>query len=60
MEATSKNEKTARAIINVLAEGNYTITEATAILHFVSGKVHNLATVQKVDLELFETESNPS
>jgi hypothetical protein len=53
MEANIKNEKTARAIINVLAENGHTVTEASSILIFVNRKIHDFATVQKVDEELF-------
>lgn len=53
MEATSKNEKTARAIINVLAENSHTVTEASSILSYVNRAIQDFATVQRADDELF-------
>lgn len=53
MRATSKNEKTARAIINVLAENGHTVAEASSILHYVNQTILDFATIQKTDKELF-------
>ncbi len=56
MDATVKNEKTARAIINVLAENECTVREVPEILSYVHRAIEKFATVQKVNAELFETE----
>lgn len=53
MRATAKNEKTARAIINVLAENGHTVAEASSILHYVNQAILDFATIQKANKELF-------
>jgi len=53
MKATAKNEKTARAIINVLAENGHSVAEASSILSYVNRAIQDFTTVQKVDQELF-------
>lgn len=53
MKATGKNEKTARDIINVLAENGHTVTEASSILSYVNRVIQDFATVQKIDKKLF-------
>ena len=54
MQATAKNEKIARELINVLAENSCTVADADSILRFVSEAVKIKATVQKSDEKLFE------
>ena len=56
MRATSKNEKTARAIINVLAENGHTVIESSDILRYVRTAILYNATVQVVNAKLFEGE----
>jgi len=58
MEATSKNEKTARAIINVLAENGHTLIESSDILRYVKTAILNNAMVQVVSVKLFEGEES--
>jgi len=54
MEATVKNEKIARSIINLLAENECTVNEAQDILRFVSMKISMLSTVQKTEKPLLD------
>ncbi|MFZ3132719.1 MAG: hypothetical protein WA125_16860 [Desulfosporosinus sp.] len=53
MKATTKNGKTARAIINVLAENGHSVAEASSILSYVNRAIQVLSTVQGADNELF-------
>jgi hypothetical protein len=54
MEATEKNEKIARQIINLLAEENTSVHEAEQILTYVSVKISNISNVQPVSEKLFD------
>jgi DNA-directed RNA polymerase specialized sigma54-like protein len=58
MEATPKNEKTARTIINVLAENGHTVIESSDILRYVKAAILDNAKVQKVNTELFEAKES--
>jgi len=58
MRATAKNEKTARDIINVLAENGCTVGESNVILNFVKATIENRTTVTKLESKLFETEKD--
>ena len=58
MKATAKNEKTARDIINVLAENGCTVNESISILSFVKAAIGNHIVVEKIDSKLFETEED--
>lgn len=54
MNATSKNEKIARTIINVLAENECTTKEASEILSFVERSIYDSAVVRKANEKLLE------
>lgn len=54
MKATEVNEKTARAIINALAENGCTVSESTKILRYVEEVIKQKTTVQKVEKKLFD------
>ena len=58
MQATAKNEKTARDIINVLAEKGCTVSEATDILRYVTSAIKNHSKVLSINEKLFEIEGN--
>jgi hypothetical protein len=58
MEATAKNEKTARDIINVLAESGCSVKEAFEILDCVHFLVQKHSIVQKVNEKLFDAEKD--
>jgi len=54
MKATPVNEKTARAIINTLAENNRTVADSEEILKYVSDTLKTTAIIQKRETPLFE------
>jgi hypothetical protein len=54
MEATAKNEKAARDIVNVFAESGCSVKEAFEILDCVHFLVQKHSTVQGVNQKLFE------
>lgn len=56
MKATAQNEKTARAIISVLAENGSTISEASEILRYVDSAMKRVSYVNEALANLFEVE----
>ncbi|KLU61442.1 hypothetical protein CEB3_c21210 [Peptococcaceae bacterium CEB3] len=53
VEATAKNEKIARTIVNLLAENECTLDAAFEILDYVRDTVQERTTVQNIHEKLF-------